>query len=421
MKYTVCLATSRSPALLFQTLDVEKVAALPELEKIFSNGYFVTQVGERNPEARSWYNRNEREPPEKKLHVLVSTHLKDQNPDEAPLEGADLRFFINGKPHALNLRTRYNQCLSLFKAVGCSHCPDRGMRCLSEGVGFELPQRLSPAHQEEDLWDHVRENFPKLGEFTLVKPGSTRTAAFSKAIRSYWEHDFEEMEKNHKKRSEASTQGAETKKFKKEQCGKCPIKSSCDRSRWCKGAYPPVEDIVEMSERRLTETLAKSPWPEWQLWEVARAMGATAKVSRWNVMLTGLKLQGTDGVVATVHRAKGDIQPFGMLKTYEDIAKAFDLALTEADVPAKRGPVKDKTTRALLWLTLKTGRGNKSYGWGCRSYITAVGCDNHSVRVKWTNGSYISDYYDDTLTEISQVASRLSDGQLADIDKEEVR
>jgi len=422
MKYTVCLATARSPALLFQTLDVEKVAAMPELEKIFSNGYFVTQVGEKNPEARSWYGYHDHAaPPEKKLHVLVSTHLSQQEPDKAPLEGADLRFFINGKPHTLNLRQRYNQCLSLFKAVGCAHCPDRGMKCLSEGVGFELPQRLSPAHQEEDLWDHLRENFPKLGEFTLVKPGSTRTAAFSKAIRSYWEHDFDEMEKNHKKRSEASIHAAETKKFKKTECVKCPIKDSCDRSRWCKGAYPPVEDIIEMSERRLTETLAKSAWPEWQLWEIARAMGETTKVSRWNVILTGLKLQGTDGIVATVHRSKRDISQFGMLKTYEDIAKAFKLALTEKEVPKTRGPLKDKKLRALLWLTLKTGRGRRRYGWGCSSSIVAVGCTGHSVTVKWTNGSWISSYNDDEITEVSQIASRLSDGELADIDKVEVR
>lgn len=423
MKYTVCLATQRSPALLFQTLDVEKVAALPELAKIFSNGYFVTQVGDKNPEARSWYGyhgNGRSEPPEKKFHVLVSTHLAQQEPDKAPLEGADLRFFIDGKPHALNLRQRYNQCLSLFKAVGCSHCPDRGMKCLSEGVGFELPQRLSPAHQEEDLWDHMRENFPKLGEFTLVKPGSTRTAAFSKAIRSYWEHDFDEIEKNAKKRSEASSDGAATKKFKKTQCVKCVIKDSCDRSKWCKGAYPPLEEIVEMSDRRLTEELRKSHWPEWQLWEVARHVGETAKHSRWNIILTGLTIQGSDGIHATVHRSKGSITQYGGLKTYEDIAKMFKLALTEDKVPGRRGPVKDRNLRAVLWLALKTGRGHQSYGWGHRRYITGVGCNDHKVSILWTNGKYLSSYATE-IDKVSQVASHLSEGHLGDVDKVEVR
>jgi len=422
VNYTVCLAVGRSPGLLFQTLDVEKVAALPELATIFPKGYYVTQVGEKNPEARSWYSYNNQEaPPETKHHVLVSTRIKAEEPDKATLEEAPIKVFFEGKPHSINLRQRYNQCLSLFKAVGCARCPDKGMACLSESVGVTLPAVLSPSHQEEDLWDHVRELHPKLGEFTLVKPGSTRTAAFSKAIRSYWEHDFDEMEKNHKKRSAAAKDAAETKKFKKTECAKCPIKDSCERASHCKGAFPPAEDIIKIGVRGLAEELKKSAWPEWQLWEVAHAMGATAKVSRWNVMLTGLKLQGADGIVATVHRSKRDIQPFGLLKTYEDLAKTFGLALRKKDVPSTRGPVKDKKLRALLWLTLKTGRGYRRYGWGCSAYIIAVGCTKHSVNVKWTNGSYITSYYDNELTEVSQIASKLSDGRIADINHIEVR
>jgi hypothetical protein len=422
MNYTVCLALGRSPGLLFQTLDVEKVAALPELATIFPKGYYITQVGDKNPDARSWYGYHDHKPPpENKYHVLVSTRIKAEEPDQATLEDAPIKVFFEGKPHSINLRQRFNECLSLFKAVGCARCPDKGMTCLSESVGVTLPAVLSPSHQEEDLWDHVREHHPKLGEFTLVKPGSTRTAAFSKAIRSYWEHDFDEMEKNHKKRSEAAQQAVETKKFKQTQCSKCPIKDSCDRARWCKGAFPPAKDIIKEASQQLTAALKSSPWPEWQLWEVARAMGTRAKVSRWNVMLTGLKLQGTDGIVATVHRAKRDIQPFGKLKTYEELAKTFGLAMTKKEVPASRGPVKDKKLRALLWLTLKTGRGRRRYGWGCSSYITAVGIDGRGVGVKWTNGSYISDYNDDHITEVSQIASRLSDGQLADVRHIEVR
>jgi hypothetical protein len=429
MRYTVCSATdnnssrwredSTTPSLLFETLDVEKVAALPELAKIFSNGYFVSQVAGAQPRNSSWWG-NQKPTPPKMEFVLVSTHLAEQLPDDAKIDTPDLQFFLEGKPYTLNLRQRYNRCLSLFKAVGCTHCPDKGMKCLSEGVGIELPARLSPAHEAEDLWEHVQEHYTKLGEFTLVKPGSTRTEAFSKAIRPYWEHDFDATEKNHKKRSEASTQGADTKRFKKTQCVKCPIKDSCDRASHCKGAYPPEASIIEEADRRLTAVMKASPWPEWQLWEIARHMGETAKVSRWNVVLTGLKLQGTDGVVATVHRAKGSITEFGMLKTYEDIAKAFGLALIEADVPAKRGPVKDPTLRALLWLTLKTGRGYQATGWGNRRYITAVGCNDRYVSVLWTNGNWISRYTSD-LTKISQVASHLSDGRLGDVDKVEVR
>ena len=94
--------------------------------------------------------------------------------------------------------------------------------------------------------------------------------------------------------------------------------------------------------------------------------------------------------------------------------------LTEEDVPERRGPVTDKKLRALLWLTLKTGRGDKRRGWGSSMSIVAVGCNHQYVSVLWTNGSYLSSHSTD-LKEISHIASQLSDGQLGDIDHVAVR
>jgi len=236
-------------------------------------------------------------------------------------------------------------------------------------------------------------------------------------IRPYWEHDFNEVEANHKKRSEASTQGAETKKFKKTQCSKCPVKDSCDRSRWCKGAYPPAADIITQMDAELTAALASASWPEWQLWEVLRGCGEKAKHSRWQVCLTGLKLQGTDGLRATVHRAKGSITEYGNLKTYEDIAKVFGLALTEDKA---RGAVKEPEIRAILWMALNSHRAHQTYGWGCRRYVCGVGVARNHVMLEWTNGKYMS-WGGSELHHIADVAKYLTPGSLAGVDHIEVR
>lgn len=424
MRYTVCYGTQRQPGLLFETLDLEKVAALPELPEIFPKGYFVTQVGERNPEPRRWsysYQNAQDTTSETKYCVLVSTTINAPDPDKAELGAAPVKVFFNGTSHTVNLRTRYNQCLSFFKAVGCAKCPSRGMACLSEGVGVELPERLSPAHEVEDLWDHMREKYASWGGFTLIKPGSTRTDNFSATFRPYWEHDFEAVEKNFKKRSAASQGAAETKKFKKTQCSKCLISSVCDQAKWCLGAYPPEEEIIKDSAQKLDDAFAKSAWPAWQLWEVARAVGAEAKFSRWKLILTGIKLQGTDGIVATVHRSRGGGNAFGKLKTYEEIANVFGLALKEEDVHARKSVVESQKIKAILWLTLTTGTGRQYYGWGCSRHTIGAGANDHHVSVLWTNGNHISGYTTD-MTELKQVAGYLSNGSaLGDVQQIRVR
>lgn len=419
MKYTVCTEAERSarPVLLFEGVAVEEVAADPAVHAFFPHGYFVKAFLHKPSEYRRW---NPPVPKGEPTHTMVSTVMSTLLPDEATIDTPPLLFFLNGVRHEVNLRKRYNQCLSLFKAVGCQHCPDRGKVCFSEAAGVDIPQSVGAELDADDLCERLEENKTVIAGREFISPTKTKTDPFQKKLRPVQKHDFEEIEANAKKRSKASSDAAETKKFKKTECIKCPIKDSCDRSAWCKGAYPPVEEIIEVSEKKLTETLAKSPWPEWQLWEVAHHMGETAKVSRWNVTLTGLKLQGTDGIVPTVHRAKGSIDPFGKLPTYEDMAKAFGMALSEADVPAKRGPVTDKKLRALLWLTLKTGRGSRSRGWGNSLSIVAVGCNHKYVSVLWTSGSYLTSHAMD-IHEVRQIASHLSDGQLGDIDHVAVR
>jgi len=166
-----------------------------------------------------------------------------------------------------------------------------------------------------------------------------------------------------------------------------------------------------------TEELKRSPWPAWQLWEVARGMGERAKHSRWQIILTGLKRQGSDGLRATVHRAKGHITEYGKLKTYEDIAKVFGLALTEEKA---RGPVTDPELRAVFWMVLNTNNAHENYGWGCRRNVVGLGVNGNCVSVQWCNGEKYLSYTSD-LRKIADIAARLSPGTLAGVSKIEVR
>lgn len=420
MKYTVCLDAHRShhPALLFQSLEREAIAKDPSIIAFFPNGYFMRAV---NGQAGipSYYGQPAR-PPVPPQETLVSGILDSDPPDEATVETATIKFFKNGVEHTINLRERYNQCLSLFKAVGCRSCPDRGARCLSQS-NAEFPAATNAPLDAETMLEGLMESKLVIAGHEFVHPTSTRVEEFSKKLRRYDEHDFDAVEENDKNRSKRASDGADTKKFKKTQCVKCVINKSCDRSAWCKGAYPPEKDIIEASDAKLTAELKKSAWPEWQLWEVARHMSDTAKHSRWQIVLTGLKLQGADGIVATVHRAKGSITEYGKIKTYEEIAKVFNLALTEADaIAAKRGPVKDPKLRAVLWLTLTTSHARRGGGWGgSRQYLTGVGCNDRYVTAQWTNGSYLGYVCD--LKEVADIASKLSDGYIGDVEKIEVR
>jgi hypothetical protein len=420
MKYTVCLDAHRSnrPALLFQSLEREAIAKDPGIIAFFPNGYFLRAVNGRAG-IPSYYGRPA-QPAVPPGETLVSSVLDADLPDEATIETVPIRFFKNGIEYTINLRDRYNQCLSLFKAVGCRVCPERGAVCLSQASGT-IPAYTDVPLDAETMLEGLTGSKLVIAGHEFVHPTSTRTEEFSKKLRRYNEHDFDAVADNDKKRSERATDAAETKKFKKTQCVKCVIKNSCDRSKWCKGAYPPEQDIIVQSEARLTAALKKSAWPEWQLWEVARHMSDTAKHSRWQIVLTGLKLQGADGLVATVHRAKGSITEYGKIKTYEEIAKVFNLALTEEDaLAAKRGPVTDPKLRAVLWLTLTTSHARRGGGWGgSRQYITGVGCNDLYVTAQWTNGTYVGSVCD--LKEVADIASKLSDGYVGDVEKIEVR
>lgn len=407
--YTVCYESKRGKraSLLFESTELEAIARDPAIIALFPMGYFVKPVGDVNPDRyRGYWNKDDRKPlGTKPKFTLVTTTADSRLPDEVELGEPPMAFYLNGVQHWVDLRVRFNQCLSMFKAVGCTSCPEKGEVCLSEGAGVKVPSYMSEKFEGEDLIQMLTENKTVIAGHTFVPPMDTRVGAFCARLRPYWEHDFTEIEKNKKELSERATKAGETRWFKKTQCSQCVLQKNCEMASSCKGPLPPEQEIIDQCAPQMLELIKRSDMPEWQLWELARGVGNTAKHSRWEIMLTGVKRQGQK-LVMQVHRAKTDIQPYHGLKTYEEVAEKFDLALTEEDVSAKRGPVTDKHVLAVWWLMLQIPHPYENYGWGCRRNVLAIGVTSTHVELTWTNGSYINRH----CTELWKVAdvSRVS-------------
>ena len=412
MNYTLCLDRKNGVSLLFDTLDEQLLVQSKEIQALFPKGYFITQVNQQENDRWKWRDRTK-----ELCHTMVSTSLAATLPDEAD-PGEVVSFYIGGKVHNVSLRERYNACLSLFKAVGCAECPERGAACLSTGRAVPIPPRTFDAATNGSLDEYIQKNKPKLEGFTFVHPSSTRTGSFTAALRGYWDHDFRRVKVNTEELSLKAIKAAATKKFKKTECAKCLIKPSCSRSSWCKGAYPPEKEIIDRCVGELAIALEKSPVPAWQLYECAWNMGKEAKHSRWNIVLTGVTLDNKV-LLPTIHRAKCSIDPYRGLKTYAEIAEVFELCKTEDEFKKQWNDGPDDVLRATFWLALNAHRAYQRYGWGCSRSVTGVGIKNHVVEVMWTNGKYLG--YTSELHRPADVAAKMTQGSLPLIDQVEIR
>lgn len=403
MYYTVCYARKNSNrgALLFATNNTEEIAKEPILEKIFPTGYLVIGHGEK---------------------TLVTTLINTTPPDEATPETPKVVIYREGKQLTVDLRTRYNNCLSLFKATGCSRCPSRGAECLSEEINEPLPSHLATETEGEELFDTLSRTKPTIANHIFVPPARTRQNVrypFAARLRPPEEHDFSLVAQNTKSLSERSISAADTLKFKRTECVKCPISANCTAWRHCVGPYPAEKEIIEECNAKLTVELKDSSYPEWQIWEMARSIGSRTKHSRWQIVSTGVSLQGTQGFVPSVYRAKTKITKYSGLSGYEEIAEAFSLAKEEKDAV---GPVTDPLLRAVWWLALKgigayrRGRG----GWyGSQDKVLGVGIDAKEVTALWGRERYLIG--EDSLRTINDVAAKLTHQRLEGFEKQHVR
>lgn len=403
MYYTVCYAQKRSKrgALLFATTNTEEIARDPVLANLFPQGYLVIS-GEKR--------------------ALVTTLLDTTPPDEATVITPKVVVHREGKQWTIDLRKRYNSCLSLFKAVGCANCPSRGAECISEEINEPLPTHLAAEVDGDELFETLSRSKPMIANHIFVPPARTRVEAqypFVARLRPPEEHDFSLVTENTKSLSERSMSSAETLKFKNTECVKCPISGSCTRWRYCEGPYPAEEEVIEVCNAKLAVELAASSYPEWQIWEMANVVGKLTKHSRWRIISTGVALQGTQGFVPSIHRAKTRITKYSGFSGYEEIAEAFGLAKEEKDAVS---PVTDPLLRAVWWLALK---GVGSYGphrggWGGgQDKILGVGVNAKVVTALWGRERYLSGSVN--LYTINDVAARLTHQRLEGFEKQQVR
>lgn len=403
MFYTVCYAQKRSKrgALLFATNDTGEIAKDPALANLFPQGYIV--VGQKD-------------------NTLITTLLDTTPPDEATPETPKVVIYREGKRLTVDLRTRYNNCLSLFKATGCSRCPARGADCLSEEINEPLPPHLGAEVNGEELFETLSRTKPSIANHIFVPPARTRHSVrypFVARLRPPEEHDFSLVAANTKSLSERSISAADTLKFKRTECVKCPISADCTAWRYCEGPYPTEKEIIEECNAKLAVELKASSYPEWQIWEMARVIGVRTKHSRWQIVATGVSLQGTQGFVPSVYRAKTRITKYSGLSGYEEIAEAFSLAKEEKDAA---GSVTDPLLRAVWWLALKgigaysRGRG----GWyGGQDKVLGVGIDAKEVTALWGRDRYLVGK--GSLHTINDVAANLTHQRLEGFEKQHVR
>lgn len=409
--YTVCTGVRKGLALLFDSQNTADIAKEPALKKLFPRGFFAILVGydaPKNKWYRGYYNRNRS--PDKR--VLISNDIEYPLPDGAKLDDPPVGYYRGDALHLVNLRTRYNNCFSLIKAVGCDNCPDKGSVCFSEAVSQQYNVDLSGASSTdadvdfESALELLRAARFTIAGHTFVEPTKTRTTEFSATERPYWEHDFSRVENNAKEMSERSTKAAKTRRFAKEHCRKCPLDKGCGRASHCNTRYAPADVLVKHGVEKVKQAIQGSALKPWQIWTLNNHEGAMSKHSRWNIVLGGVQL--SDNVfVPSIYRSKTDIEPYKNLKTYEEIADVFGLPKEEKSAVM---PEYTDDVLGLWWQVLKL-HGHSSRGYSPK-FLMASSVQSAGVRIQWAKDRYIS--WSDSVKEFKHISSKIYYGRLPD-------
>ena len=127
-------------------------------------------------------------------------------PDHATLDTPSAAMYVHGVRREYNLKQRYADCRSLFKAVGCAKCPDNGDTCRARQI--EEAYVKDPENHGIDKTD-FKHKVTKIGDFTFASPVMTHTCGrrggfFQKAYRSIKQHDFKQIDYWTELRSDAA-------------------------------------------------------------------------------------------------------------------------------------------------------------------------------------------------------------------------
>jgi len=304
-------------------------------------------------------------------------------PDTAPLDVSPVLLCRkDGPPIKIDTRRLFDTCSSLFRAIGCTNCPDKETACISRVYSETQPyfNELNSKTDFSDLRETFKNRQTKLAGFMYISPMLTRVSAsydhFAPYQRSWGDHDFKQVKSWSKQRSKANEVGAERRQFKKTQCITCPLRLHCQyscRSRYCTGAFPsePAIDaqLLEVYTRFAHSTKLKS----WQFNVIAQMAGAEGIIGRRHCILDGF-VRRADMLVIQAHRNKTDAQLVQewrpILRDYESVAAYFELPKTEDEAKAQLHDVTD-CAKALWAASLdSTHVARQSAGWGyCKDYI----------------------------------------------------
>ena len=209
----------------------------------YHNGYVVTNDGRFHPQLPD-------QPGEKLVHIGTPNKIV-----------------------TVDLDQRYRDCNHIVKmALGCADCPDKGPVCISRGSGLGVTNGARTVLTDHDELEAAVKKWNGAGMFQLVSPHHTRSTEFQASFRHPEEHDFARIKTWKRDLSERAKIGAENRKFRKEQCGVCPLQYSCGDYRRCKGPYPKEEEFTKKALATWLPRVkdkTKNPFKRWQFWALA--------------------------------------------------------------------------------------------------------------------------------------------------------
>lgn len=359
--------------------DVRGLLKDPVIEEFFPNGYFVL-------------------PAETEGDVVI-TASEDYAvlPDHARSETPLLRIVDEDVIHEVDLRQRYNDCRSLIKAVGCGHCPDKGLACFQRGLPMEhrtTATTFGNRSDDETAKELLKNRVTKIGGFTYISPKLTvpEDHVFVPSYRHYEDHDFSRIDENSADIAAANKKAADGRQFRKKQCSKCPIRTECSAYRSCAGAYPPQEEMAQQILAEWESKLKDGPFEPWQFWVIARAGGREGKHLRKRVILQGLE-HTTRGWRANVWRAKCQIKLLTSFTDYKELQSVFNLPdedTVKRDAPYWGRPENDQAVALYLLLTDQDRSLRRGGGWGGDRYsIPSKDLTNDGVTIRFAGPRWI--------------------------------
>lgn len=386
--------------------DITALTGDPVLTELFPNGYFVMPIEDRDG-----------------AQIITAAESYVALPDRAQLSTPLLRVVAENASHTVSLRQRYNDCRSLVKAIGCADCPDKGLTCIRRALPVDATDLIESKADDDDAKELLKNRVTKLGPFTYVSPKLTIPAGhvFVPSYRHYMDHDFAQIADNSTQISAATKKAAVNKRFRKENCSRCPLQRVCDNHRNCMGPYPSEEVMAAAVLEEYAAKLAAGPFKPWQFWAIARGGGYLGQYQRKAVVLHGLEWASPwaseSGWRAEVWREKCDLSRLTSFTDYDELREIFTGLPDEQrakENPYWGRPENDLAVALYLRLTEQTRSVVHRGGWGGDYYsLLYKTLRNDCVTVRFAGPRYyrhpadirnFADYY-------SQINLRLGHSQ----------